>query len=141
MLKGKIDKSFFVTNCDSILEGDVSEIIHWHLESKNLLTVIGSHKEIDIPYGVLETNNGNLKKITEKPKLDLFVNTGSYIIEPEVLEMIPENQFLDMDALLVRLQDSYPDKVGVYPHVGRWLDYGQWDEYQKNLKYIDSDWD
>ena len=139
LLKSKLTDTFFVTNCDTILEGDYMDFLNWHKEKNNLLTIIGSHREILVPYGVLNMSNSSLVSINEKPKIDLFINTGTYIFEPEVLDFISENEYVDMDKLIERVKGRHNDKIGVYPHWGGWFDTGQWGEYRDSLKQFGED--
>jgi dTDP-glucose pyrophosphorylase len=139
LLKGKIKNTFILTNCDTLLEGDYGEILTWHKENSNTLTIIGSHKEIDVPYGVLNMNNESLFEMIEKPKYDLFVNTGSYVMEPGILDYLVDKEKMDIDELITAIKLSNTDKVGVFPCWGRWFDVGQWDEYKKTLKYLGID--
>ncbi len=136
LLRNKIDSTFIVTNCDTILEGEFSDFFNWHKEHNNLLTIIGSHKEIEVPYGVLSMNNGVLLEIDEKPKIDLFINTGTYIFEPSLMDYIADGEHIDMDKFIAKVKAAHNERVGVYPHWGGWLDLGQWDEYRKSLKKI-----
>jgi NDP-sugar pyrophosphorylase family protein len=137
LLKKKLDETFIVTNCDTILDGNYLDFLNWHKEKQNILTIIGAHKEVTVPYGVLYMEDGCFRDINEKPKFDLFINTGTYIFEPEVLECIQEGEHLDMDRLLDRVKGMYQDGVGVYPHWDGWFDIGQWDEYKKSLEWIE----
>ncbi len=134
LLKDQIKDTFIFTNCDTLLEGDYKEIINWHQENHNILTIIGSHKEIDVPYGVLNMTNGSLFEMIEKPKYDLFVNTGSYVMEPGIFDYLINNQKIDIDKLIAKIKLLSSEKVGVFPCWGRWFDVGQWDEYKKTLK-------
>lgn len=136
LLRNVIKQTFIVTNCDTILEGNYLDSFKWHKDHNHIMTIIGSHKEIIVPYGVLCMTNGALDKIDEKPKLDLFINTGTYLFEPSVFEFIKDRQHLDMDKLIQELMTLNKDQVGVYPHWGGWFDIGQWDEYRKSLKEL-----
>jgi NDP-sugar pyrophosphorylase family protein len=136
LLRNVIKQSFVVTNCDTILDGNYADIFNWHHDHKNMMTIVGSHKEITVPYGVLCMNNGMLEKIDEKPKLDLFINTGTYIFEPAVFDVIQDRQHLDMDKLICKIKTNQPERVGVFPHWGGWSDIGQWEEYNKTLTLI-----
>lgn len=138
LLKDKIDKTFVLTNCDTILKGDPQQIIDWHHQKDNLLTIVGSHKEIPVPYGVLQFNGGKFDQIDEKPKLDLFINTGTYILSPEVFNHIKADEFLNMDSLIRILMQTRTDSVGVFPHWDGWFDMGQWDEYRQSVEKIDN---
>ena len=137
LIKNKIKKEpFIVTNCDTILTGDYADFLTWHEDKKNLMTIVGTHREITIPYGVLKMKNDVLLSMDEKPKFDMFINTGTYIIDPSVLDSINENEYLDMDKLIIRIKEGHPDRLGVYPHWGGWLDVGQWEEYRKSLREL-----
>ncbi len=134
LLKDKITDTFFVSNCDIILNADYAEILKWHRENNNLMTLIGCHKEVKIPYGILEMNNGILKNFVEKPNYDILINTGVYVFEPEVISLVPEDKSIDMN-ILIELA-SRKGKVSVYPISEGWFDVGQWDDYNKSLKEL-----
>lgn len=136
LLRDMITQPFIVTNCDTILEGSYHDFYEWHRDRNNFMTIIGSHKEFTVPYGVLCMNNGILEKIDEKPKLDLFINTGTYIFDPSVFEFITDRQHLDMDKLILKIKELRADRVGVYPHWGGWFDIGQWEEYNRTLTHF-----
>lgn len=57
LLKDKIKTSFFVTNCDILIDQDYSEVYEYHKESGNELTVVVALKQIDLPYGTIETSS------------------------------------------------------------------------------------
>src|SRR3990170_6307824 len=90
LLKDKIDDTFFVVNCDSLLEINFEQVIHWHKEQKASMTVIGCHNEVKIPFGVLQLSDGRLQSISEKPVHDVIINTGVYVMEPHVLSYLPD---------------------------------------------------
>lgn len=136
LLRDCIKDTFLVTNCDTLLSGSYLDYIKWHKEQTNVMTIVGSHKEVTVPYGVLCMNNGALVNIDEKPKIDLFINTGTYIMDPEVFRFINEGEYLDMDKLIIKIKTAFPDRIGVYPHWGGWFDIGQWDEYKKSLREL-----
>ena len=136
-LKGKMKSTFMVTNCDVIIEVDHQDLIDFHKKNKFDLTLVASTKEIVIPYGACELNKeGNLEKILEKPKLDYLINTGLYVIEPSVLELIPKNKSFDMTDLIESLKKKGKD-IGVFPiDDNAWVDIGQWDEYKHAIERL-----
>jgi dTDP-glucose pyrophosphorylase len=131
LLKDKITETFFVCNCDILLTSDFRRILLWHKSEGAIATLVGCHKEMVIPYGTLEINEGVLKAINEKPTFDLIINTGVYIMEPEVLKLISIGERLDMNHLLERAMKH--GKVTVYPVAEGWFDIGQWKEYRDSL--------
>ena len=136
MLKEKIDNSFVVTNCDIILETQYAKIIDYHKEKGNQLTIIGALRDFTIPYGVLTTEDEELNSLEEKPSFHFLVNTGVYILEPDLLYLLKENQYLDMPKL-IKIAKTKNMRVGVYPHHGKWFDVGQWEEYRQTLLHFD----
>lgn len=134
LLKDNINEPFFVLNCDIILNADYTDIIKWHKENNNIVTLIGCHKEVKVPYGILELEDGILKSFVEKPNYDVIINTGVYILEPEIFDMIPCNKSIDMNTLIDEV--SKKGKVSVYPVHDGWIDIGQWEEYKNGLKEI-----
>ncbi|OFY81658.1 MAG: mannose-1-phosphate guanylyltransferase, partial [Bacteroidetes bacterium RIFOXYA12_FULL_35_11] len=94
LLKDVIKETFFVTNCDILINQDYSEILKYHRENNNELTVVAALKNYSIPYGTIETGkNGVLDSITEKPEITFKINTGFYILEPHLISEIPQNTF------------------------------------------------
>jgi dTDP-glucose pyrophosphorylase len=135
LLKNKVNSSLFVTNCDTLIEADYSDILKYHRANKNEITVVSSIKYFIIPYGVCEIgNNGNLVMIREKPENNFLVNAGLYILEPEILNDIPPNKFYQITDLINDCIKK-DKKIGVYPvSESSWFDIGQWKELQAILK-------
>lgn len=133
LLEGQIKDTCIITNCDIILEADYGDILNFHYERNYDMTVIGAYKNFTIPYGVLQIEDGCLINIDEKPSSSYLVNTGVYVIEPAIISLVPESQFMNMTDLIIKAKESGL-KVGVYSFNGQWFDVGQWDEYRKTLK-------
>lgn len=133
-LKGLVEDTFVISNCDVLVEADYEEILKYHVENKNLVTIVSAIQRHIIPYGVVNLNHeGLVASIEEKPSSDFFVNTGVYLMEPEALEYMKEEKFLHItDLIEVILKDG--QKVGAFPIDGDdWMDMGQFDE-MNNMK-------
>jgi len=130
--KKKLKKNdLFLCNCDILIDIDFSEMYNFHLDNNNDITVVASTKNYEIPYGICHINKkGKLKKIEEKPKSKLFVNTGLYILKPKILDLIPKNKFFHMTELIeAAIMRKY--KVAVYPIRDKdWIDTGQLSNYR-----------
>ncbi|MUP46854.1 mannose-1-phosphate guanylyltransferase [Gramella sp. BOM4] len=137
LLKGKLKETFFVTNCDILIQDDYSEILKYHKSNGNELTAVSAVKHFKIPYGTLEFGeNGVLEKLKEKPEYNFFINAGMYILEPHLLDEIPENEFFHITTLMEKIMER-KGKVGIFPvSEGSWMDIGQWDEYNKTSKKL-----
>ena len=118
--------SFFVCNCDVIVDVDYNDVYNFHQKRKNDITIVASTKKFEIPYGVCEINKkGNLKKIVEKPKQNLLANVGLYLLNPRILKLIPKNKYFHMTEL-IEVCRKKGFKVGVFPiNDSDWLDAGQ----------------
>lgn len=132
LLKGKIHETFFVSNCDIQINQDYSEILSYHKENHNEITLVAALKHYPIPYGTVKTGeNGQLLELKEKPEVVLKINSGMYILEPHLLDEIPENTFYHITQLIEKVK-SRKGNVGVFPISEKsWKDIGNWDEYLK----------
>ena len=137
LLKGKIQNTFFLSNCDSLLEADYSCMLDFHRQNNNAITMIVSNKTLQVPYGVVEVNQcGGIVNMREKPEYSFLVNTGVYIVEPFVIEMVKENEHIDMPELLTRV-GSAGYNTGAYPITEKsWLDMGQLAEMKNMIKEL-----
>lgn len=134
MLESKVKIPFFVFNCDTIIEEDLSNIHDFHEKGGFDLTIVGVMQKHVVPYGVCDVNpDGRLKKINEKPSFDFLINTGVYLINPQVLKWIPKGKKMDMPELIGKIMNK-KHKVGVFPISERsWIDIGQWEGYKKTI--------
>lgn len=139
-IPSKIKDTFIVSNCDILVKTNYAEMVAFHKKNGHSLTVVGSLQHYRIPYGVLEyKTGGKLKAINEKPEFDMMVNTGLYVIEPDVPRLIPKGKEFNMNELINMLL-SRKLSVGVYPvSENSYADIGQWEEYKKTLKKFASD--
>jgi dTDP-glucose pyrophosphorylase len=126
------NKLTFVINCDVLIDIDLFDLYSFHKKSKSDLTIVASAKNLTLPYGSCEIDDkGHLLCIREKPSYPHLVNTGLYLIENKIVDIIPKNGSYDMDKLI---NDAIKQnvKVKVFPiSSDAWLDIGQWDEYRQ----------
>ena len=134
LLKGKITTPFFVSNCDSINDQDYRDVYDYHVQNKNDLTIVTMVKSFRIPYGVIETGeDGLMQNLMEKPELNYQVNTGVYILNPELIEEIPEGEFFHITHLMEKVKVR-GGRVGCFPvSENAWHDMGEWPEYLKMI--------
>lgn len=138
LLKAKFKSPFFVSNCDSIIKSEYSDIYNFHQAGSFDMTLVASMQHHVIPYGVCELADGGcLKTINEKPEYDLMINTGMYLLNPSVLDYIKMDTIFHMTDLIDELQKNGL-KVGVFPVSEKsWIDMGQWREYKEAVKKFD----
>ena len=138
LLADKLNKPFFVSNCDIVIETDYADLYRFHMQNKYDITLVASAKQFNIPYGICELNGGgSLERIEEKPEYNFLVNAGMYVLNPGVLELIPDNQLFHITHLIDKVKEN-GGQIGVYPVSEKaWIDVGQWAEYRKALKVIE----
>lgn len=111
--KKTINKDFFVLNGDNIVNADWENILVNHISKKNKITVCTANYSIQIPYGVIETNNNKqIKRIIEKPLYNWKTICSAYCFSPDVLGEIKNNTFQDMPDIINKMIKN-KQKVGV----------------------------
>jgi dTDP-glucose pyrophosphorylase len=135
LAKQYIESTFFVSNCDILIDDDYANILDFHKESKNEITIVAAIMQSSIPYGVLETNNeGQLIDIIEKPEYYYKINSGLYILEPNIFKDIPDNRVYHITDLIKLLMEQ-KRRVGVFPvSKESWTDMGNWNEFLKQAR-------
>ena len=137
LLKGKITTPFFVSNCDSINEQDYRDVWDYHVNNHNDMTIVTMVKSFKIPYGVIETGeDGLMTALKEKPEQTYQVNTGVYILNPELIDEIPEREFFHITHLMEKVK-ARGGRIGCFPvSEHSWRDMGEWTEYLKMIKVL-----
>ena len=138
LLKGKLDSTFFFSNCDTLLDVDYGDVYQYHKKHGNLITMICAYKHYTVPYGVVEMGeNGAIAAMREKPELNFLTNTGVYVVEPQVVEKMEEGRKVGFPDVI----DEYRKKglpVGVYPiNESAWMDMGQMEELEKMRRRLE----
>ncbi|MDH4223877.1 MAG: NDP-sugar synthase, partial [candidate division Zixibacteria bacterium] len=127
---------FLIISGDVLTDINLSNAIDFHLKSKSMATMILSRKENPLSYGVVITEeDGKISRFMEKPTWgEVFsdtVNTGIYILEPEVLEKIPPLQEYDFSKELFPLILAERGKLYGYITTDYWRDVGNLSEYSQ----------
>ncbi len=135
LLKDKIQEPFFVSNCDILLDVDYAKVMKFHKKNRNVITMITSLKNYTIPYGIVNIGDkGQVETLSEKPEMSFLVNTGVYVLEPEVLSLIPQDSFLHITEL-IELCIRQGKKVGAYPVTEKaWEDMGEFSSMEAMLR-------
>lgn len=138
LLKGKINSTFILSNCDILINDDLECAYQTHKNNGNKITFVCATKNITIPYGIINTNEkGDVIHMSEKPELSFLTNTGVYVIEPEVIENLKNNEFIHFPNIAEKyIKNGY--KVGIFPVSEKsWLDMGQFSEMEHMVKELD----
>lgn len=132
LLRGVLKETFFFANCDVLLTANYESMLRYHKENRNTITMICAYKSFHIPYGVVEMGiNGSIKEMREKPLMTHLINTGIYLVEPEVIDDIENGEFIGFPDIVER-EIRKGKKVGVFPVSDNdWMDMGQLPELEK----------
>lgn len=132
LLKDRLKGTFFVINCDTLVKVKLPDLVKYHHDSGNVITVVSVVKKMSIPYGTLETDVGGIvREIREKPEYVYQINSGMYILETEALGYLKDNTFTNITDLIdLLIRDG--KRVGAFPvPENSWVDMGSWNEYLK----------
>lgn len=137
LVQGQYNDTFFITNCDVLIDEDYAEMVKQHKEQKNIITMVCAMKKVVIPYGTVElSKTGCVTALKEKPEFNFITNTGLYIVEPEFLEKIPSDTFIHITDVIQNCVDQ-GEKVGIYPiDDDAWMDMGQLDELERMKSHL-----
>lgn len=132
LIERPFKEPFFVTNCDILIDADYENLYEHHITSGNVMTMVTALKNILVPYGVVNSKeNGAIVSLEEKPKLSYFVNTGMYVLNPEVIREIPEHTFFHITDLAEKLMKQ-GKQIGMYPiSEESFLDMGEFEEMHR----------
>jgi dTDP-glucose pyrophosphorylase/CBS domain-containing protein len=122
--------TLLVINGDVLTSVDFRSMLNFHQENRAYLTVGVRQYEVQVPYGVVESNGEQVISLSEKPIYRFFVNAGIYLLEPEVYKMIPPNVRTDMTDLIQTLLEQKRNIVS-FPVSEYWLDIGQLQDYER----------
>lgn len=134
MAKKQLRNTFFVLSGDGLTDCDLSSALQFHQEKKALATLVLKRVSVPLPYGVVLTDRENrVTRFIEKPSWSQvfsdLVNTGIYILEPEILDYIPEDGMPDFgkDIFPALLAGGLP--LYGYEMEGYWCDVGDQKAY------------
>jgi NDP-sugar pyrophosphorylase family protein len=130
LLKDQIKEPFVVMNGDIISLINFSKFYSFALEKNSLLTI--AIKMIITPYafGNIYFQGDFVTNIEEKPDMITYALAGIYVMKPEILDLIPDNEYFGMDSLIKRML-SLKMPITKYEMGEYWLDIGQIEDFEK----------
>lgn len=118
-------KPVIVMNGDLLTHVNIGQLLNYHLNHEAKVTMCTRDHEIQIPFGVINVQDGYAQSFHEKPTYNFNVNAGIYVIEPEVIKMIPKDEYYDMSSLLNTLLEKGKNEIACFPIVEGWIDVGR----------------
>jgi NDP-mannose synthase len=131
-----LPENFLVMNGDVLTNLNFSAFFDQHVLENNIFTISGYNRQEKIDYGVLETENKKLVGFKEKPLYTFTVSMGIYMVNKEVLNIIPADTPYGFDHLMLDLL-KLNRPATVVEFNGYWLDIGRPDDYMKAIEQFD----
>ena len=124
LIKDKINMPILVINSDVLTGLDYKILLEFHEKNKSMATICSRNYKVDIPFGVFDSDGIIFQGIDEKPTVVFQVNAGIYVINPELLNLIKFEEFLDMPDL-IKVSNAMGHKINIFPIHENWLDVGR----------------
>lgn len=130
-----LNERFIIISGDVLTDFDLQKAIDFHIQKKSMATIVLTRHQTPLQYGIVITDDeGKIVRFLEKPSWgQVFsdtINTGIYILEPEVLDLIPYQEDFDFSKDLFPLMLSKNMPLFGYISEGYWRDVGNLNEYR-----------
>lgn len=122
-VNGREDHPILVVNGDVLHHAPLGGLLDQHRVSGAALTVAATDHEYEVPFGVLVHEAGRLVAIEEKPAKTWVVGAGINVVDPGLLQLIPDGRFDMTDLYELALSRGLP--VHLAPLEGSWIDVGR----------------
>ena len=130
LLPSRPTAPFLVMNGDILTNFDAQQLTSFHRAHGAAATLCVREYQWQIPYGVVQIENGRLASIHEKPTRREFVSAGINMLSPETLDLIPPSGPFDMPALM-EAAAAAGSPPAIYPLREYWLDIGHLEDLQR----------
>ena len=131
LINNELNVPFFVVNADILTSAKYDDLMSYHIKSNAVATMCVKKMQYQIPYATIKVDTLNqIQSITEKPIHEYKINTGIYVLNPEVLLSIAKNEYLDMTTLFDSMKNK-KNKLVTYDFDEYWLDIGRKSDFIK----------
>jgi dTDP-glucose pyrophosphorylase len=135
LLPKRPTEPLLVLNGDVLTQVDYGRLLRFHDEQQAAATLCVREHTTQIPYGVVRLDDLHVLTLEEKPVLSHYVNAGIYLLDPALLDLVPQDRFYDMPTLLEKAMQCQ-HRVSAFPIHEYWLDVGHHD----TLELAKRDW-
>jgi dTDP-glucose pyrophosphorylase len=122
LIEETLDHPLFVCNGDLVTQVNVEDMLSFHHRGSYAATIGIRTHNTDVPFGVIESTNGRVTAVVEKPTFSHDINSGMYILSPELLARIPRKFYPITDLFDSLLEEK--QSVGAFPVDEDWIDVG-----------------
>lgn len=129
-LENQLKEPFLVMNGDLLTGLNYRNILDFHNTNTSVMTIGCSNYTSKVPYGVIETDGVKVTRILEKPTYSYRVSGGIYVLNHQLLELIPANRYFDITDLMEEIIVQKKD-IAAFPIEEYWLDIGMPNDFLK----------
>lgn len=119
-----------VMNGDVLTRVNMNHLLDFHVAQQAKATMCILEYQYKVPFGVIRVDGQEILSIDEKPTQKCFVNAGIYVLEPDVIDLVPRNLKFDITTLFGKLLDN-GWKSAVFPLREYWLDVGHHADFER----------
>lgn len=130
LIEDKPTQPLIVMNGDLLTRVNFQQLLDFHVNHHAQATMCVREYVYQIPYGVVNIQKHRLLGIEEKPQQSCFVNAGIYVLDPDVIDLIPKDTFYDMPDVFTKLISLHCE-TAVFPIREYWLDIGRMDDFDR----------
>ncbi|MFT6778860.1 MAG: dTDP-glucose pyrophosphorylase, partial [Paraglaciecola sp.] len=129
LLEKHLSSPLLVSNGDVLTDINYAELLDFHIRHEAAATMAVRLHEWQHPFGVVRTKGVDIVSFDEKPVTKTHINAGVYVLEPNALSLLFQNEVCDMPSLFDRLSANNYRTI-VYPMHEPWLDVGRPLDYE-----------
>ena len=130
LLPEHIDEPIIMMNGDLLTKINFNSLLNFHKSKNAMATMCVREYSMEVPYGVIESDELKITSIVEKPRQHFFVNAGVYVLSPDVLRNSPKSVHRDMPDLFNQLITA-KENVLMFPVHEYWLDIGRLGDFEQ----------
>ncbi|MCL1885354.1 MAG: NDP-sugar synthase [Dehalococcoidia bacterium] len=128
--------SFLVLNGDIFSDFDYTDMLKFHRQHRSSATIALTPVDDPTLYGLIETTDSlRVTRFLEKPKAQEvttnLINAGAYILEPDLLDIIPSETEYSVERQLFPSMLKAGSSVYAFPSSGYWIDIGSPEKYSR----------
>lgn len=132
LLPKRPKEPLLIMNGDLLTRVNYQDLLSYHDEQESMATMCVRDYDFQVPFGVIDIENHQIKKIEEKPVFRFFVNAGIYVLAADTIDLIPKEEHFDMTHLFDRLIEA-GHKTSAFPIHEYWHDVGHAGDLDKAI--------
>lgn len=129
-LPNNITTPVLVLNGDILTKMDPARLMEFHRDAGAAATMGVREYEYQIPYGVVDLDDNEIRGLREKPVSRQFINAGIYVLNQSALNLLPPDSASDMPGLFAACR-AEGLKTLAFPIREYWVDIGHMDDYRR----------